>query len=236
MKKFILIGLLATIAVSADESSVTDQDFDSLGDNRIIMEKARALAPEKKVSIVQNRIVSRRNRFEITPEFAGTFGGDTYTKTQSLGLTTHYHFNPSFSAGVRYNHFFNQLTAEGKSLYDQAYADFIANPGNPKSRIPDLDYAKSETMALISWYPIYGKMNLFDKAIAHFDFYTVLGYGQVEMLSGTKPTYTVGGGIGFWHTQHLTSRLEMRYQNYQAEYYTGKKSLDLAIASVQVGW
>ena len=236
MKKLVLICLFFATPLWAQNSEATNQDFDSLGDNRIIMDKAKALNPEKEVSVVQNRIVSRRNRFEIAPEFAGTFGGDTYTKTQSLGLTVHYHFNPNLSVGMRYNHFFNQLTPEGKALFNRAYEDFKANPNNPTAQIPDLDYAKSETLALVNWYPIYGKMNLFDKAITHFDLYAVLGYGQVEMLSGSTPTYTVGGGFGFWHTQHLTSRLEMRYQNYQAQYYTGKKSLDLAIASIQVGW
>lgn len=239
MKKFLVLIFVWGTAAFAQEVEVAkdiNQDFDSLGDNRIIMEKAKALNPEKEVSIVQDRIVSRRNRIEFAPEYSGTFGGDTYTKTQSLGLTTHYHFNPHLSVGLRYNHFFNQLTPEGKALFKRAYADFQTNPTKPSSKIPDLDYAKSEGMALVNWYPVYGKMNLFDKMITHFDMYFLAGYGQIEMSSGSKPTYTAGGGFGFWHTQHVTTRLEMRYQNYEAQYYTGKKSLDLAIASVQVGW
>jgi outer membrane beta-barrel protein len=238
MKKTTLIlSLLFALPLWAQTSAEDiNKDFDSLGDNRIILEKAKALNPEKEVSIVQDRLVSRRNRFEISPEYAGTFGGDTYTKSQSLGVNVNYHFNPNWSVGARYSYFFNQLTPEGKSLYNRAYQDYQANPNNPTATIPQVDYPKSEAMALVNWYPIYGKMNLFDKAITHFDLYGVLGYGQVELNSGSSPTYTVGGGFGFWHTQHLTTRIEMRYQNYKAQYYTGTKSLDLAIASVQMGW
>jgi hypothetical protein len=43
-------------------------------------------------------------------------------------------------------------------------------------------------------------------------------------------------GLGLWFTQHFTSRVEMRYQNYKAKYIDGEKNMDLAIASVQMGW
>jgi len=237
MKKIIFAAtLLAAGTLFAQVSDEVSRDFDSLGDNRIILEKAKALSPEKEISIVQNRLVSRRQRVEIAPEFGGTFGGDTYTKSQTLGLNVHYHFNPKISVGVRHAYFFNQMTSEGKSLFDRAYQDYLENSDLPSMQVPDIDFGKSESMVLLNWYPVYGKMNVFDKLITQFDLYAVLGYGQIEMSSGSKPTYTIGGGFGFWHTQKISSRIEMRYQNYKAEYYTGEKSLNLAIASVQVGW
>ncbi|MEI7973586.1 MAG: hypothetical protein WCH11_04380, partial [Bdellovibrio sp.] len=50
------------------------QDFDSLGGNKVLLEKAQALNPEQNVYVVQDRIVSRKNRFEIAPEFHSVLG------------------------------------------------------------------------------------------------------------------------------------------------------------------
>jgi outer membrane beta-barrel protein len=128
------------------------------------------------------------------------------------------------------------MTPEGEALVDQALKQSQKDPTNPSIGFPKMDYQKSETMALFNYSPIYGKMNLFDKSIAHFDFYLLGGYGQVELASGGTPTYTAGGGLGFWIHRHFSTRLEMRYQNYTAKYFATEKSMDLAVASMQFGW
>jgi outer membrane beta-barrel protein len=151
-------------------------------------------------------------------------------------MNVQYHFNPRWSLGMKYNYAFNKLTPEGEALVDRAYADFQKNPAKPTTAFPEVAYPKSETLALVNWYPIYGKMNLMDQGVAHFDFYLVGGMGQVSLSSGPTSTYTAGGGVGIWLNQHFSSRVEMRYQNYQAEYLNGKQSLDLAVASFQVGY
>ena len=56
------------------------------------------------------------------------------------------------------------------------------------------------------------------------------------LRSGTKPTYTAGGGLGMWFSQHLTSRLEARYQTYQAERFSGTQKMDLTVLSLQIGY
>src|SRR5437868_11086225 len=109
----------------------TDSEFDSLGGNKIFLEKAKALQPEQNVSIVQNRAVSLENRVEFAPEFSGTFGGDTYTRTKSLGLNAFFHFNPRWAIGAKYNTSFNTMTPEGEALVNQAYEQFKKNPANP---------------------------------------------------------------------------------------------------------
>lgn len=214
----------------------TEAQFDSLGGNQIFLDKAKALEPDKNVSIVQNRSVSLKNRVEIAPEFSGTFGGDTYSRTKSIGLNAMFHFNPRWAIGAKYNYSFNSLTPEGEALVDKAYKEYQANPANPTAGYPEMDYQKSEMMALVNWAPIYGKMNLFDKSVAHFDFYFVGGYGQTELKSGAVPTMTGGGGLGFWINQHFSTRVEMRYQTYTAKYFETEKKMDLAVASVQMGW
>lgn len=234
MKRLIVSLLLlgpATLAFAGQ-----DEDFDSLGGNQILLEKAKALNPETVTSIVQSRTVSRRNRFELAPEYSGTFGGDTYSRTQSLGMNVHFHLTPRWSIGAKYNHSFNRLTAEGEEMVDRAYQDFLNNPKASEAPIPELDYQKSEMMALVNWYPVYGKINLLDKAVAQFDGYLVGGAGQVELKSGSTSTYTLGAGVGFWLSPRFSTRVEMRYQRYEAQYLTGPKNLDLAVASMQMGW
>jgi outer membrane immunogenic protein len=227
---------LHTFAAATESTSKTDVDFDSLGGNTIFLEKAKALQPDAKVGIVQNRTVPLDNRVEFAPEFSGTFGGDAYNRTKSLGLNAMYHINAGWAVGAKYNYSFNDLTPEGQAMMDRALADYQKDTVHPTIPYPFLDYQKSEALALFNWSPVYGKMNLLDKAVAHFDFYVIGGYGQVELFSGPTSTYTGGGGLAFWLSPHFSTKVEMRYQNYKAQYLGQEKNMDLAVASVQMGW
>lgn len=235
MKKFILISslLLSTAAFAAED---VEKSFDSLGGNTILLEKAKALNPEVSTSIVQNRLVQRENRWEVAPEIAGTFGGDTYTRTTTVGMNVQYHINHRWSLGLKYNSAFNRLTDEGNALVNKAIADHNANPQSSQAPVPDIDYPLSETGAYINFYPVYGKMAWLDRSVAHFDVYAQLGGGTVELKSGQASTYSAGLGLGIWVNPKVSTRFEMRYQNYTGQYYTGAQSLDLAVASMQVGW
>lgn len=238
MKKFVLgLLLISATAIAAEKKEDLSSDFDSLGGNKTLLENAKALEPDVNTSIVQKRFVSRTHRVELAPEFSGTFGGDTYARTKSAGFNLHYHFNPRWSVGLKYNHAYNTLTPEGESLMNEALNDYQKNPNNPSVPYPTVDFPKSETMALINWYPIYGKMNLLDKGVLHFDWYFLAGAGQVQMnTAGNTSSYTGGTGIGMWFNEHFTTRLEMRYQSHKAKYLNTEKNLDLTIASVQMGW
>jgi outer membrane beta-barrel protein len=138
--------------------------------------------------------------------------------------------------GAKWSYGFNTLTSEGEALVDKAYADWQKDKANPNTPYPELDPVKQEYMALVNWYPIYGKMNMLDAGVAHFDFYLLGGYGQVQLESGSTQTYTGGAGVGFWISQHFTTRLEGRYQTYNAKYFSGDRKLYLAVASIQMGW
>ncbi|HMN69317.1 MAG TPA: outer membrane beta-barrel domain-containing protein [Bdellovibrionales bacterium] len=223
-------------AAPGEPNKATEPDFDSLGGNTILLERARALEPDKNVSVVQERTVSRRNRVEIAPEFGNTFGGQTYTSTKTLGINLNYHIRPWISVGVKYNKAFKDLTPEGEALIDEAIADYNRDPANPDKPFPELDYVKDETLGLLNWYPFYGKLKFTERNVVHFDLYAVAGAGTVRLNSGSSSTWTAGGGIGFWLAKHLTARFEMRYQTYTAQYFTGARDLDLTIGSFQMGW
>jgi outer membrane beta-barrel protein len=105
-----------------------------------------------------------------------------------------------------------------------------------RSLVPDIDYPKGQALAMVNWFPVYGKLNLYDLGVVHFDIYAVGGGGQVFLRSGNTATYTAGGGVGFWFSQHLSTRLEVRYQTYEAQKYSGAEKMNLTVAGVQVGY
>lgn len=205
------------------------EDFNSLGGNDVLLEKARALNPDASIRVVQQRIVNRRNRVEFAPEYSNVIGGDSYTNTHNIGLNFHYHISPRWSVGAKYNYSMNSLRPEGEHLIEDK-----ASTGS--AMVPDIDYPKQQMMALVSWYPIYGKMNLYDLGVAHFDVYALVGAGQIELKSGRTEAYTAGGGVGFWISQHLSTRLELRYQTYSAIRYEGETKMDTMVAGLQMGY
>lgn len=231
MKKQVLQLISGSLILCAAMAARADimEDFDKLGGNDVLMEKAKALEPERQVSVVQDRIVGRTKRFEFAPEFASVVGGDSYLDTNVWGLNAHFHINPHWSIGVKYNKMYNSMSPEGQNLIDDS--SLLG-----KNIVPEIDYPKDQSLATLNFYPIYGKLNVFDKAIAHFDVYALAGYGQINLRSGNTSTYTAGGGVGLWLSQHLTSRLELRYQTYDSQRSNGTSKMEVTVASLQFGY
>ena len=121
------------------------------------------------------------------------------------------------------------LTAEGRRIFD----NFESNPATSKTQA--VDYPLSSTLAVASFYPLYGKINWFDKATTQFDFYVLAGAGQMELESGPTPTWTAGGGIGMWLAKNFSSRLEVRYQSYEDEIYTGTRPQGMVVSAFSIG-
>jgi len=223
-----VIGFAVLCMISPAKADLL-QDFDSLGGNDVLLERAQALNPEANIRVVQDRIVDRRHRLEFAPEYANVLGGDAYNTTHMIGLNAHYHITPHWSLDAKYDYAFNQLRREGEFLIGDTSA-------HDKGVIPDIDYPRSQVLATLSWYPIYGKMNLYDLGVAHFDVYALAGGGQILLKSGAQSTYTAGGGIGFWVSQHLTTRFEARYQTYKATRFNGTVDMNTIVAGVQIGY
>lgn len=213
----------AATTSSADKGGIL-KDFDSLGGNKELLQQVGPGQAQLKTRVVQERVVDRRNRLEIAPEYGAVLGGDSYNRTTNYGINVHYHITPHWSVGAKYAYSANTLRSEGQNLIDNS------------GLIPDIDAPKNEALALINFYPIYGKMNLYDLGVVHFDVYALAGYGRISLNSGNQDTWAAGGGIGFWFSQHLTTRLELYYQTYEAQRKVGPESLDLTVASVQIGY
>ncbi|MCB0357555.1 MAG: outer membrane beta-barrel domain-containing protein [Bdellovibrionales bacterium] len=232
--------LLTCIYVQADIL----EDFDSLGSNKILLEKAQALAPEKKIEIVQNRVVDRHWRHEFAPEFeVVSSGANPYFQTRMIGFNYQLHINPRWSIGLNYNYAFNELTEEGQQVIDDGRAkqDQILkeDPNSldkPEPFIPELNWLKQSYSAQLNWYPIYGKFSLLNKAIVHFDLYTHLAIGQAQLRFNDSPLYQAGLGLGLWWSQHLTSRLEYKFTTYTAELYKSEQTVQTGNLNFSVGY
>lgn len=218
----LLVGCLDLSAAATTDNSGLLKDFDSLGGNKELLNQVGPGQAQLTTKVVQERVVNRRNRVELGLEYGSVLGGDSYDTATNYGINANYHINPHWSLGAKYAFVANKLKAEGQNLIDSGI-------------IPEIDYAKSETLGMVNFYPIYGKMNLYDLGVVHFDIYALAGYGSIALKSGSKSTWIAGGGIGFWFSQRLTTRLEAYYQTYDAQRYDGPSKMNLTVGSVQVG-
>jgi outer membrane immunogenic protein len=202
-----LITSLIFISLSSQAlaKSVSD-DLDSLGVNRDVVRKARGLNPNNKVKVVQKRAVDRTWRVEGSLGYGFLTGGDPYVDSRQAEGALEVHVTPRFSLGGRYYSYSNDLSSEGKRVFNQQ-----------TGVVPDVrDFAKDAYQASVSYYPIYGKINLFNWNVTQFDVYLSAAYGKIQLQqSGSSDLMSVSGGVGFWFTNWLTSRFEIRYQTYK---------------------
>jgi outer membrane beta-barrel protein len=206
-------------------------DWDSLGSSQSILKKAKALDSDNKVRVVQKRAVDRDLRLEVSSHYGLISGGDSYIKTQAGGAQIEFHINPQWSLGFRYDSYINALTPEGAKVSNEA-ATAIAQ-GN-SAKLPEINFPVNSQLGTISWYPIYGKLNLFDQAVTQFDVYLMAGAGAIKLDSAqTTSLLSLGSGVGLWLTQHITTRFEIRYQSYKDKVYASDPQINLM--SLQFG-
>ncbi len=216
------LGALPAMAGNSDS-------LKSLGNQEMLLDKARASVPANTYRIVQKRVIDRENRFEFDAAVGGITGGDSYYNTKNIGLQAEYHLTHRWSLGLRYLYNVNELTSEGKRAYDQAEQTCLT-AGCGSANAPGIDWPMSTALATVSFYPLYGKMSWFDSNVSYFDMYVLLGGGVNQLRFGTVPVYTGGIGMGMWWTNHLSSRLEARYQEYDDHLFGGRRIKDANIS------
>jgi len=238
----LIIALSANVAWAKGKKSRSSnktinmsQQFDGLAGNEAIIEKAQALQPTNTMRIVQKREVDRSWRLELSPTFGMVDSGDSYVATSSWGAGLDLHITPRWSIGARYSNYRNEFTKEGRELFDKAAAT-QANGNNPNFTRPDVDFPDQSVLAVVSWYPIYGKVSWFESAVSQFDFYFLAGAGTMKTSKISSPMYTGGAGVGVWWNSWFTSRAEVRYQSYKDFVYTGERSIDGFIGQIGIGF
>jgi len=212
--------------------------MESLGTNKESIERANKLESRARIAIVQNRAVDRHMRLELGVNYGPVAAGDSYLNTQNLGASVDFHIVPQFSLGVRFAQAYNSLTSEGKSQFDTYRANIAA--GKMDTTAPEISYPEQTLMGIATWYMMYGKLNFFDVKTVQFDLYSLAGAGTQKLSTNDgneydAPTYTAGGGIAFWLSNHFTSRIEARWQGYQDKVSTGNRDLNLIVANFGIG-
>lgn len=231
--KTMKLAITSALVLLGSATIAHAQDFDSLGSNQGVLKRAQSMSTKQQVRIVQKRAVDRDMRLELGAYYGGVSGGNSYINTQPFMGALDFHFTPRISAGLRYTHFANQLTREGENQF--ALAQKAKADGSLDYSIPAIDFPISSTMAVFSYYPIYGKLNFFDLTVVQFDLYATVGYGQMQLNSGSSDTWTAGGGVGFWWTNHISSRFEVRHQAYQDRVYTGARDISMLVGTFGIG-
>ena len=222
IRRFILFLCFGLTGFSLQANELM-KDFNSLGENFDLYEKIKKLNTETKTRVIQKRIVERRIRLEILPTYITYWGGNPYISSQSTGIETSFHLNPRWSLDLSYHFMFsNKITSEGRFLINNKI-------------VPDVDYPRSSFLGFMTYYPFYGKLNLFDHVI-HFDIYTSLGLGSSRLRYGNEFTLGTNLGVGVWWSQHLTTRIGYRYQTYEAQLKNGPERLDMSSGFVSVGY
>ncbi len=200
------------------------KDFDSLGGNDVLINRARLLQPDKQIKIVQERIVDLHQRSEFSLGYGNVIGGDAYLQTRMLLLNYHFHIDPRWSVGLSYFEAYNELTREGYFLIHE------------EDLVPDVDQPDSGYELMVNFAPLYGKINMFDLGVVQFDVYLTGSYGRMELESGETGLFSVGGGLGLWISRHLTARLEIRQRFYQAQRFSGPVDMETTLVSFTFGY
>lgn len=239
MNTFISLTLISSILILSGTSAQAETkslqgEFKTLGDNQEVIERVKKLDSRQKVRVVQNRLMDRNNRLEAALNFGLLSGADSYVQTKDLGIMLHYHLSPRWSFGIGYEKNYNTLSSEGSRQYDTAYTCQI-NDASCAQRFPAIDFPLETKMISVSFYPIYGKLNLFDSGIAQFDLFTSIGYGQKTLNSGLSNVMTASLGAGVWLNSFLTARLEARYENYKDLLLTEKRVQNAVSALASIG-
>lgn len=234
-----MMTALLFVSTNASAASVSG-DLESLGSNKQVVERASLLENRTRIGIVQGRAVDRNTRFELGASFGPSMLGDPYLATQNAAVRGDFHINPRWSLGLQYTRNLNALTSEGKRRFDQARNDQLTTG---TYSVPQVVYPEESVLASLNWYFMYGKVNLFDVRVVQFDMYAIAGFGQMKLSTDIRDTtltkwtnlFTGGLGLGFWFSQHVSSRVEVRYQGYEDSVHTGTRAINQAVATVGLG-
>ena len=159
---------------------------------------------DAEVGVVQNRLYSKKRKFEFSLQ-AGTLNGDPFLSTTSLGGSLGYYFSEYISAhAVAYKAFSN-----GSSALDT----LINTMGQTANYNKPLSYAGGEARASL----LYGKLSLYGAVILYLDAYINLGAGAMSTESGKNLAFTAGIGQQIHISQLFSLNLDYRYTRYSED-------------------
>jgi outer membrane beta-barrel protein len=167
-----------------------------------IKEKYWAQGEQKELTVVQNRMYTKDNKFEL-----GAFGGllfsDPFLSIKTGGASFGYHINEYFAVHLfGWKHFVNP---SGALNTFEATRGATTNTNKPRA------YGGAEVAGSI----LYGKLSLIGRKIMHYDFHLLGGAGVTMTETGNYATPHVGLGQQVYLTDAVSLRLDYRLMAYR---------------------
>lgn len=208
-------------ALAAEKNTLLN-DLNTLGENQFLAPYIQKTSTSSEVTVVQNRFYSRSKKHEIFTGLSYVTSGPAYFNTKAISMLYKVHINSQLSVGIDYAHFANTLSPAGVEVIKDGQFKLKNDPDF--AFIPDLDFPKFSYMATASWYPSYGKLNLFNK-IMYFDLFLTSGVGQIFLKNKPSALFSFSLGSSFWITKKWTTRMELQSKLYKETWYNSQHNV-----------
>jgi outer membrane beta-barrel protein len=152
------------------------------------------------LEVVQNKRFLKANRLEASALYS-FFQTHQYSDSTAFGLNLTYNISERWA--VEASHLFVTNTE----------SDFLTSVRKQYGFTPDFNNEKSQSMAMATWAPIYGKFSFLGTKISHFDFFLSAGAGVTETIDH-RFTWGLALGNRFFIWKNLVFRFEFRVINY----------------------
>jgi outer membrane beta-barrel protein len=178
-----------------------------------IRERYWAQGKDAEVSIVQNRIYSKKNKLELGIT-AGSLNGDPFLSSYTLGASLGFHLSEYFSV---HSFGWKAFVSPSSALTTlQGDLKTTANTNEPRY------FVGGEARGSL----LYGKLSLSGLAILYFDAYLCGGAGSMGTESGSNLAMFFGIGQQIHLSQIFSLNLDYRFLKYN-ETIVGKTPSNL---------
>ncbi len=150
-----------------------------------------------RAQIIQNRLYSVAHKFEfgLLGSYVAT---DPFLSVKSYGFSLGYHLNETWAI--------NGIYWKDSVSPSQALNVFQSSNGFTVNTVNPVSFYGGE----IQFSPIYGKLNVLDMSIVHFDLHLSAGAGERKTDSGTYLAFMAGIGQQIFLTSWLTLGVDFR--------------------------
>ena len=185
MKKILVSGLLAVFALSS------------------VVAQAQRKNPLEGQPAVRHKVEFLKGRFEVTPRLGMTFLQD-FKHNFLVGASLEYHITSWLSIGAFFDYaalpWDTELTNEIEATVpDRLNIDTSVDPSPSKKIMHNaLDTLMFQAGVYVAYSPWFGKLSLFGKVFANFDFYLLAGAGFAMLKAGEmriNPNCTVDADV-----------------------------------------
>jgi len=169
-----------------------------------IRKKYWVVGDQTKLGVVQNRMYTKAERFELG-FYGGFLSGDPFWNTYDMGGLLGYHLSEHYSIKANYWKSFNSSSS--------ARDKFLLRTGiDTNSNLVESFYSLELAIA-----PIYGKLNFFDVSIIYYDIHFPIGLGMMDTQNGRYLAPYLGIGNRIFLSHSFALGLDYRWVIYKED-------------------